>query len=66
MLTLSLAAHDLGCVKRSSAEFNMCLRALTHINVAPDNFENRFYTTKTLNRHRREDFAALHSALIAQ
>src|SRR5215831_10258225 len=61
MLTTRLAACDLGCVKtrnkitcaqqknrtRSSAEFNMCLRALTYINVAPDDFENRFYTTKT-------------------
>src|SRR6476620_11089523 len=31
-----------------------------------DQFRFRFHTTKALNRHKRADFAAMHSALIVQ
>jgi hypothetical protein len=38
----------------------MCFRALNHINVAPDDFENRFYTTKTLLGREVRVFVAMH------
>jgi hypothetical protein len=70
-------ANDPGCVKTLRGIItpailgSMAMRRATkpkNLSSARyyDQFRFRFHTTKTLNRHRREDFAATHSAPIAQ